>query len=162
MGYNINVSLNNEIFAYLNRRKDFIWWVGSFVPLQADQQNFLEMEVQQACKAVFLSWCGLSSEGRIATCIATASYSIQVPHTFYTGPFEKCIPDGNFRADVVLDTPRRFARDSIFATDQQLHLLRKDKRWYGDGTFFVCPTPFYQVFGIHAFIRHGNLDKQVS
>jgi hypothetical protein len=80
---------------------------------------------------------------------------------FYTGPFERCIPDGYFRADVVIDTPRRYARHLIFATDQQLHLLRKAKRWYGDGTFFICPTPFYQVFGIHAFIRHGNLDKQV-
>ncbi|XP_046445142.1 uncharacterized protein LOC124194801 [Daphnia pulex] len=73
---------------------------------------------------------------------------------FEWGPFERCIPDGYFRADVVIDTPRRYARHLIFATDQQLHLLRKAKRWYGDGTFFICPTPFYQVFGIHAFIRH--------
>ncbi|EFX69725.1 hypothetical protein DAPPUDRAFT_328798 [Daphnia pulex] len=60
-------------------------------------------------------------------------------------PFERCIPDGYFRADVLIDTPRRYARHLIFATDQQLHLLRKAKRWYGDGTFFICPTPFNQV-----------------
>ncbi|EFX68762.1 hypothetical protein DAPPUDRAFT_329796 [Daphnia pulex] len=26
---------------------------------------------------------------------------------------------------------------------------------------FICPGPFYQVFGIHIFIRHGTLSKQV-
>ncbi|EFX69350.1 hypothetical protein DAPPUDRAFT_329209 [Daphnia pulex] len=75
-------------------------------------------------------------------------------------PFERIIPDGDFRVDVVLETSRSYARNHFFTTDKQLHLLRKAKRWYGDGTFFICPTPFYLVFGIHAFIRHGHLDKE--
>ncbi|EFX64199.1 hypothetical protein DAPPUDRAFT_266853 [Daphnia pulex] len=76
-------------------------------------------------------------------------------------PYERSIPDGDFRVDVVLETSRRYARNHFFTTDKQLHLLRKAKRWYGDGTFFICPTPFYLVFGIHAFICHGHLDKQI-
>ena len=77
------------------------------------------------------------------------------------GPYERCIPEGYFRDDIQLESPKRFARHIIFATDQQLHLLRRAKRWYGDGTFYICPFPFYQVFCIHAFIRVGDQDKQV-
>jgi hypothetical protein len=31
-----------------------------------------------------------------------------------------------------------------------------------DGTFFVTPKPFYQLYIIHAFVKHGELEKQVS
>jgi hypothetical protein len=53
-------------------------------------------------------------------------------------------------------------RHLIFATDRQLALLKTAKRWYIDGTFFITPLPFYQVYVIHAFIRVGDLEKQVS
>jgi hypothetical protein len=43
-----------------------------------------------------------------------------------------------------------------------LKFLKKAKRWYIDGTFFVTPKPFYQLYIIHAFIRHGELDIQVN
>jgi hypothetical protein len=53
-------------------------------------------------------------------------------------------------------------RHLIFATQKQLQLLKKARRWYIDGTFFITPKPFYQVYVIHAFIRHGELEQQVQ
>jgi hypothetical protein len=61
----------------------------------------------------------------------------------------------------VVETECTYARHLIFATDRQLELLRNAKRWYGDATFGITPSPWYQVYSIHAFIRHGNLDNQV-
>ena len=81
---------------------------------------------------------------------------------FFLAPYERCLPEGYFRRDIPLKTRSRNDRHLIFATDTQLSLLRNAKRWYGDGTFFIRPKPFYQVFGIHAFIRHGTLTKQVK
>jgi hypothetical protein len=71
------------------------------------------------------------------------------------------IEPGFYRGDVVVETECTYARHLIFATDRQLELLRNAKRWYGDATFGITPSPWYQVYSIHAFIRHGNLDTQV-
>ena len=81
---------------------------------------------------------------------------------FFLAPYERCLPEGYFRRDIPLKTRSRNDRHLIFETDTQLSLLRNAKRWYGDGTFFIRPKPFYQVFCIHAFIRHGTLTKQVK
>ena len=81
---------------------------------------------------------------------------------FFLAPYERCLPEEYFRRDIPLKTRSRNDRHLIFATDTQLSLLRNAKRWYGYGTFFIRPKPFYQVFGIHAFIRHGTLTKQVK
>uniref|UniRef100_A0AC34GKJ7 Uncharacterized protein n=1 Tax=Panagrolaimus sp. ES5 TaxID=591445 RepID=A0AC34GKJ7_9BILA len=38
----------------------------------------------------------------------------------------------------------------IMGTNEVLALLRRGKRWYGDGTFDVSPTEFNQVFTLHS------------
>ncbi|EFX67968.1 hypothetical protein DAPPUDRAFT_115006 [Daphnia pulex] len=75
--------------------------------------------------------------------------------------YTEFIEPGFYRGDVVVETECTYARHLIFATDRQLELLRNAKRWYGDATFGITPSPWYQVYAIHAFIRHGNLDTQV-
>ncbi|KAH3873457.1 hypothetical protein DPMN_036692 [Dreissena polymorpha] len=52
-------------------------------------------------------------------------------------------------------------RHLIFATDQQLQLLKKAKTWYIDGTFKVVRQPFYQLLSIHSFVRSGDDMKQL-
>ena len=58
------------------------------------------------------------------------------------------------------------SRHLIFATAQQLELLRKTKRWFMDGTFIVVAPlysiKFYQMYSIHAFVRHEKCIKQVK
>lgn len=44
----------------------------------------------------------------------------------------------------------------IFATTGNLHHLSRAKVWYGDGTFKVCPTLFYQLYTLHAEV-HGQV-----
>ena len=67
-----------------------------------------------------------------------------------------------FRADIVIETRKSYARHLIFATDRQLTLLRKAKRWFGDATFYVTLSPFYQLYILHVVIRVGDLHKQVT
>ena len=38
----------------------------------------------------------------------------------------------------------------VFATDQALALLRQCDHWFGDGTFSVSPSIFFQVYTIHS------------
>ena len=52
-------------------------------------------------------------------------------------------------------------RHLIFATDQQLQLLKKAKTFYIDGTFKVVRQPFYQLLSIHSFVRCGDDMKQL-
>jgi len=66
-----------------------------------------------------------------------------------------------FGEDVIVKTKNTLGRHLIFASDKQIKLLKKAK-WYVDGTFFVTPKPFYQLYVIHAFIRHGECEKQVK
>jgi len=54
-----------------------------------------------------------------------------------TDQYGSCIPVGYFRRDIAITSRERVDRHLIFATDYQLSLLRKAKRWYGDGTFFM-------------------------
>ena len=78
------------------------------------------------------------------------------------GRFVPNVPPNFFRADIVIETRKSYARHLIFATDRQLALLRKAKRWFGDATVYVTPSPFYQLYIRHAFIRVGDLHKQVK
>ena len=52
-------------------------------------------------------------------------------------------------------------RHLIFATSEQLALLKNARTWYVDATFRVVLKPFYQLFGIHAFVKgiEGNIKK---
>ncbi|KAI8496918.1 hypothetical protein Bbelb_255730 [Branchiostoma belcheri] len=70
---------------------------------------------------------------------------------------EEHIPGGFFRADIRYDWHRHI----VFATDHQLKLLAREKTWYMDATFNVVGKPFYQLFGIHAFVREDDTEKQV-
>ncbi|XP_053395522.1 uncharacterized protein LOC123527520 [Mercenaria mercenaria] len=52
-------------------------------------------------------------------------------------------------------------RHMMFATQTQLDLLTKARKWYLDGTFKAVHSPFVQLWSIHAFIREGDNMKQV-
>ena len=68
------------------------------------------------------------------------------------------LPDNFFIADIMVNNRRHL----IFATNHQLHLLKRAKNWYVDATFKVIRKPFYQLFSIHAFITSdGENMKQV-
>ncbi|XP_060602402.1 uncharacterized protein LOC132755544 [Ruditapes philippinarum] len=49
----------------------------------------------------------------------------------------------------------------MFATNDQLQLLQRARKWYRDGTFRVVRKPFRQLWSIHAFLRKGETMKQV-
>lgn len=52
------------------------------------------------------------------------------------------------------------ARHLVFATNEQITLLRTAKTWYVDATFKVVKRPFTQLFSVHAFVRSdGNLKQ---
>lgn len=52
-------------------------------------------------------------------------------------------------------------RHLLFATEQQLDILKKAKTWYLDGTFKVVKEPFTQLWSIHAFVSSGQEMKQL-
>jgi hypothetical protein len=43
-----------------------------------------------------------------------------------------------------------------FASNFGLNMLKKAETWSGDGTFSVCPEPFYQLYTIHAHIGKAS------
>ena len=59
------------------------------------------------------------------------------------------------------EVPVKDRRHLVFASDQQLDILRKAKTWYLDGTFKVVKDPFYQLLTIHAFVKAGDAMKQL-
>ncbi len=77
---------------------------------------------------------------------------------FILEELKKDFPEDFFVDEVPVD---RKGRHLIFATKNLLKLLAKAKRLYLDGTFKIVKHPFKQLFTIHAFIRHGELVKQV-
>ena len=62
---------------------------------------------------------------------------------------------------VIRDTKVGRFRFMFFATPAQLQILCEATRWYIDGTFYVVRRPFYQLLTINAFIKSGNVMKQV-
>lgn len=67
------------------------------------------------------------------------------------------IPDDFLQADVKVKDRRHL----IFASEEQLQLLRKAKTWYADGTFKLCRAPFKQLFSVNAFVQSGDDTKQL-
>ena len=55
----------------------------------------------------------------------------------------------------------QFARHLIFATDRQLEHLQSAKRLHVDGTFKLVGKPFYQLLGIHTYIKSGDRMKLI-
>jgi hypothetical protein len=43
-----------------------------------------------------------------------------------------------------------------FASNFGLNMLRNAEVWSSDGTFSVCPEPFYQLYSIHAHVGHNT------
>ncbi|XP_053390676.1 uncharacterized protein LOC123565429 [Mercenaria mercenaria] len=73
---------------------------------------------------------------------------------------EEALPDGYLCCDLTVDG----ARHIIFATNTQLDVLQKAKRWYVDGTFKVLRSrdTFEQLYSIHAFLKNDEGEtKQV-
>lgn len=67
------------------------------------------------------------------------------------------IPTQFFKADISINGRRHL----MFATKQQLDILKKAKVWYIDGTFKLCRHPFTQLWTINAFVRKEDHAKQV-
>lgn len=42
-------------------------------------------------------------------------------------------------------------RGLLFSTISDIQYLSKQSCWYCDGTFYTCPSIFYQIYSIHAF-----------
>ena len=64
---------------------------------------------------------------------------------------EACIPQGFLQKDINDGESRHL----IFASSDQLKILRKAVTWYVDGTFKIVKQPFAQLFSVHVFIRSG-------
>jgi len=60
------------------------------------------------------------------------------------------LPADFLRDDITVDDRRHI----IFATDHQLDLLSRARRWYLDATFWVVRKPFSQLWTVHAFLTH--------
>ncbi|CAF1224681.1 unnamed protein product [Didymodactylos carnosus] len=43
------------------------------------------------------------------------------------------------------------ARSLVFASYNDVVYLSQQEHWYSDGTFYTCPSIFYQIYSIHAF-----------
>ncbi|XP_019620893.1 PREDICTED: uncharacterized protein LOC109467390 [Branchiostoma belcheri] len=74
---------------------------------------------------------------------------------------EEYIQEDFLVRDIDVSTATTSARHILFATPYQLRLLAQARRWYIDSTFKVVRAPFYQLFSVHAFIRSGDVIKQV-
>lgn len=68
------------------------------------------------------------------------------------------IPEGFMKKDVIALSG---VRHLIFATNNQLGLLRNARTWYMDGTFELVRKPFSQLFTINVFVRKEDSMKQV-
>ena len=44
----------------------------------------------------------------------------------------------------------------IFASNRQIRLLRNARNWFVNATFRVVREPFYQLYGIHAFVSSDS------
>ena len=47
-------------------------------------------------------------------------------------------------------------RHLLFASRNQLALLKNAKRWYMDGSFIILSSPLYQLYSLHEFVRKGE------
>ena len=63
---------------------------------------------------------------------------------------------------LVADVTRGGHMSLIYATPQQLQLLRQAQTWFIDGTFKVVRLPFYQLLVVHAYYEVGASIKQVA
>jgi hypothetical protein len=65
------------------------------------------------------------------------------------------------RKEVLVGRGDSLRRHLIFATGNQLEILKKCHRWYVDGTFKLVRDPHFQLWSIHGFKRKGDKMKQV-
>jgi hypothetical protein len=72
---------------------------------------------------------------------------------------EEFIPKDFLLGDISVGTSAH--RHLMFATMEQLTLLRSNKTWYIDGNFRVVREPFIQLLSIHSFVKSGGEMKQV-
>jgi len=70
---------------------------------------------------------------------------------------EDDIPNGFLKEEIV----KHGRRHLIFATEEQLRLLRKARSWYIDLTFKFCQLPFKQLLTISTFVSAEDDAKQL-
>ena len=63
---------------------------------------------------------------------------------------------GENTSDQKVENPQADMLIIIFVTVGNLDYLGRAETWYGDGTFSVCPSLFYQLYIIHAE-AHGPI-----
>ncbi|CAF0852987.1 unnamed protein product [Brachionus calyciflorus] len=68
----------------------------------------------------------------------------------FSGAFESFQKTTNGKRFLFFDT-NDSDRIIAFASDTQLGILSRSKRWHVDGTFKAAPTIFYQLYMIHAW-----------
>ena len=66
-------------------------------------------------------------------------------------------PNLKLRKDICVDGERHI----VFASDEQIELLRNAKTWYVDGTFKAARDPFVQLFSICVMVKQDGCIKQV-
>ena len=67
------------------------------------------------------------------------------------------VPTGFFQGDVWVEGRRHL----LFATSEQLKILKGSKRWFIDATFKEVKAPVTQLLSIHVFLKSGDDMKQV-
>jgi len=60
------------------------------------------------------------------------------------------LPPAFYRDDTAVEDRRHI----IFATDHQLDLLSRARRWYLDATFWDVRKQFTQLWTVHVFLTH--------
>ena len=66
------------------------------------------------------------------------------------------IPEEFLKGDIL----KHGKRHLIFATEEQLQLLRKAKSWYIDKMLHCCPEKFEQLFTISTFVSSEDKDAK--
>ena len=67
------------------------------------------------------------------------------------------IPGSFYRDDVKIQNKRHM----VFATKEQLQLLKSAKTWYMDTSFNVGKKPFIQLYTMNAFLKKNREIKHV-
>eukprot|EP00794_Sanderia_malayensis_P015371 gene15371-biopygen12796 len=146
------IALTSKMYVDIKRKAtDDVFKSASNIVENVIRENSAEVQSQPSC-----------SQPQIASLVRQANRHRQKlrpeePSDLDFVPNQSYIPENFLRADIKLKN----ARHLIFATNDQLELLRKAKTWYMDGTFKVVKDPFKQLFSIHAFLKgeNGNIKQ---
>jgi hypothetical protein len=91
-----------------------------------------------------------------ASSISSLASELSGPSTSKAKKMKVVSKKGNLRKKKTIDKRKNkkagVARIVCYASNFGLSLLRKAECWSSDGTFSVCPEPFYQFYSVHAHL----------